>query len=62
MANDSLPLAHRMGEGGRRPGEGMSLAGVRTLVDQFHLCFKLALTCVLSPGERILPMTAFVIQ
>jgi hypothetical protein len=28
-ANGSLSLAHRMGEGGRRPGEGMSLAGMR---------------------------------
>jgi hypothetical protein len=30
-ANDSrfLSLAHRMGEGGRRPGEGLILAGVR---------------------------------
>ena len=33
-ANDSpfLSPAHRMGEGGRRSGEGMSLAGVRTVV------------------------------
>jgi hypothetical protein len=50
-----------MGEGGRRPGKGMSLAGVRTVVNQLNLCFTLALTCVLSPEERILEITVSVI-
>jgi hypothetical protein len=32
-----LSLAHRMGEGGRRPGEGLSLAGMREDVKPFKM-------------------------
>jgi hypothetical protein len=37
--DDSLPLARRMGKGGRRPGEGMSLAGVGTVVQPIQFVF-----------------------
>src|ERR1035437_1965095 len=38
-----LSLAHRMGEGGRRPGEGLSLAGMRE--DVKPIIFQRSASC-----------------
>ena len=41
-----LSLAHRMGEGGRRPGEGMSLVGVRFGAVNFNRLCHIERKCV----------------